>query len=117
MKKSKKARAAKKPAVRRARKAAAAKPVPMFYKQSKVRSPSAGDSLSEAFATATRSADAIAGLRQFLKKYEPPDREYQDGFHRSRVRAAQYELMRLEYITGNVKAGDKLLAELQDLDR
>jgi hypothetical protein len=118
MKKARKARATKKTApVAHARRTATAKPVPTFYRHSKGQRPAGGHPMGGELASAAQGANAVAGLRRFLKKYEPPEGEYQDGFHRSRVRAAQYELMRLEYIKGNVRAGDRLLARLQDLDR
>jgi hypothetical protein len=59
--------------------------------------------------------DAAKQWRNFLRKFEPPSGEFQDAFQQKRVRAAQFELMRLEYLRGNVKAGDQLLAKLQDL--
>ena len=107
MKKVKKARPARK---------AAAKAVSPYSKHLNARSRSAGGSIDEELASAAQGPAAATALRRFLKKYEPPDGEYQDGFHRNRVRAAQRELMRLEYINGNVKAGDKLLAKLEDPD-
>ena len=116
MKKARNAKATGKttPAAR-ARRTAAAKPVPMFYKHlTKGRSLAA--SVAGELASVAQGASPVAGLRRFLKKHQPRDGEYQDGFHRNRVRAAQYELMRLEYIKGNVKAGDRLLAQLHDLD-
>jgi hypothetical protein len=73
---------------------------------------STGDQLQ----SASRGPDALTALRRFLKQQTPPNEEYQDGFHRNRVRAARFELMRLEYLHGNVAAGDKLLAQLQDVD-
>jgi hypothetical protein len=59
--------------------------------------------------------EAARRWRSFLRKFEPPSGEFQDAFQQKRVRAAQFELMRLEYLRGNVKAGDRLLAKLQDL--
>jgi hypothetical protein len=118
MKKAKNAKGMKKtPSARRGRMAKAAKRISAFYKHPKKWSFATGNSIGEEFASAARAADAVAGLRRFLKKYQPPDDEYQDAFHRNHVRAAQYELMRLEYIKGNVKAGDRLLSHLQDIDK
>jgi len=87
-----------------------------FYNYPAARSRAAPDSLSSQLSAAIRSPDAVAGLRRFLKNHASPDREYQDAFQGTRIRAAQFELMRLEYLSGNVNAGDRLLAQLQDLD-
>lgn len=51
----------------------------------------------------------------FLERYAGPDKEYEDGFDTLRVEVAKYELMRVYYLLGNVKAGDKLLSELDPL--
>jgi len=64
------------------------------------------------FAWAIGSGPDRARLRKFLKQYEPANGEYEDAWHRDHVRAAQVELMRLEFLNGNVKAGDHLLAQL-----
>jgi hypothetical protein len=74
-----------------------------------------GSTLAADYERVRRSERQISDWRKFLKKYEPADGLYQDAFHQKRVRAAQYELMRLEYLNGNVKGGDRLLAKLQDL--
>lgn len=117
MTKARKATGRKKtPSAPRARRARAAKPAAAFYRYPKGQGVAGASPMTEEFATAVRASDIGAGLRRFLKKYQPADGEYEDGFHLGRVRAAQFELMRLEYINGNVKAGDKLLSQLQDLD-
>jgi hypothetical protein len=106
--------------VRRATKLRAstgAKRVPTFYSHPTAPSATVDDRLGRGLSRAVQSANTIAGLRRFLKENDTPDLEFQDGLHSNRIRAAQYELMRLEYLSGNVKAGDRLLAKLQDLDR
>ena len=86
-----------------------------FYQQAGHPAAAARGTLNGDFAWAVESvADMATRLRRFLKQYKPADGEFQDGFQRSRVRAAQLELMRLEYLKGNVKAGDRLLAQLED---
>jgi hypothetical protein len=116
MKKSRKAKATKKVPLARAKRTATAKPIRTFYKYPKESRLPASDTMGQELASAAQRPDAVQGIRRFLKKYKPPDHEYQDGFHRNRVRAAQFELMRLEYLKGNVKAGDRLLSQLQDPD-
>jgi hypothetical protein len=116
MKKSGKAKATKKMPAARAKTTASVKPIQSFYKYPKEMRLAASDAMRQELSSTAQRPDAAKEIRRFLKKYEPPDREYQDGFHRNRVRAAQFELMRLEYLKGNVKAGDRLLAQLQDLD-
>ncbi len=51
----------------------------------------------------------------FLARHAGPNKEYEDGFDTLRVEVAKYELMRVYYLLGNVKAGDKLLSELDPL--
>ena len=89
-------------------------PVPALYAASRASSEPRGTLRGEFGWAMQDHADAASRLRTFLKQYEPANGEYQDGFHRSRVRAAQRELMRLEYLGGDVKAGDRLLARLHD---
>src|SRR5262245_1754324 len=59
--------------------------------------------------------EALVRWREFLTKYRPPNDEYEDAFQRNYVRAAQYELMRVEYLLGDVRAGDALLHDLEDV--
>ncbi len=88
---------------------------PAFYERvTKTTEPARG-TLGGDFAEAVkRGPDAAARLRRFLKQYDPAGGDYEDGFHQNRVRAAQFELMRLEYLSGHVAAGDRLLARLQE---
>ena len=87
---------------------------PAFYERvSKTTQPARGSMSGEFAEAVTRGPDAAARLRRFLKEHEPANGEYEDAFHQSRVRAAQFELMRLEYLSGHVAAGDRLLARLQ----
>jgi len=89
---------------------------PAFYERVSKTTQAAPGSMSGEFAEAvTRAPDAATRLRRFLKEYDPVNGEYQDAFHQSRVRAAQFELMRLEYLSGHVAAGDRLLARLQEV--
>jgi hypothetical protein len=122
-----------KPAAKNARSAArtteaAKKSYPSFYKYARSNARSAREAGRETGSKAGRDApanelqaastgpEARTALRRFLKKYTPANEEYQDGFDRNRIRAARFELMRLEYLHGHVAAGDKLLALLQDVD-
>jgi hypothetical protein len=68
-------------------------------------------------ASSTTQEQALARWLEFLQKHRPPDGEYQDGFQRNYVRSAQYELMRLEYLSGHIARGDELLGELEDVRR
>jgi hypothetical protein len=96
--------------------AAAKKAYPSFYKYARSAREAGRDAPANELQAASRGPEALTALRRFLKKYTPANEEYQDGFQRNRVRAARFELMRLEYLHGHVAAGDKLLAQLQDVD-
>lgn len=104
------------------RKTAAAKTSPKakayrpFYKYASPAGAVASESRGGELQSVSRGPDALTALRRFLKQQTPANEEYQDAFHHNRVRAARFELMRLEYLHGHVAAGDKLLAQLQDLD-
>lgn len=93
-----------------------------FYSMPRAR-PQAGAPANELKADFDRAAssrtkeEARERWRLFLEKYRPKDDEYGDAFERNHVRAAQYELMRLEYLLGNVEGGDKLLNQLEDVRR
>lgn len=87
-----------------------------FYKYARPAHAAASESPGGELQSVSRGPDALTTLRRFLKQQTPANEEYQDAFHRNRVRAARFELMRLEYLHGHVAAGDKLLAQLQDLD-
>ena len=90
-------------------------PPPFYGKVTEAVAPARGGMDSE-FAEAVQSGPAAPSrLRRFLEQYDPGNGEYEDGFQRNRVRAAQFELMRLEYLNGRVAAGDRLLARLQDV--
>ncbi len=90
---------------------------PAIYRAPRRQPPAPRDTLAGDFAWAGEGGrDAAARWRTFLRKYDPADGEYQDAGHERRVRTARYELMRLEYLSGNAKAGDRLLAKLQDVD-
>jgi len=65
--------------------------------------------------SSTTRDEALTRWRAFLQKHLPPNGEYEDGFQRNYVRAAQYELMRLEYLLGHDKEGDALLQQLEDV--
>src|SRR4051794_3709262 len=108
----------KKGKTRKARRAAKspAKRGTRLYGLAKRATAGARGTLSGDFAWAMQDdATAAARLKKFLKQYEPTNGEFQDGFQRSRVRAAQYELMRLAYLSGRVNEGDRLLRRLHDL--
>lgn len=114
MAKSRKAKQTKKPNAKRVtssrrRKAPA---VSAFYARAATAAPTARGTSGGEFAWAIGSNPERSRLRKFLKQHEPADGEYEDGYHLGRVRAAQVELMRLEFLHGNVKAGDRLLARL-----
>jgi len=66
-------------------------------------------------AVSTTRDEAVTRWREFLQKHLPANGEYEDGFQRDYVRAAQYELMRLEYLLGHDKEGDALLQQLEDV--
>src|SRR5262245_52255873 len=100
----------------RPRASTGAKRVPTFYVHPTGPSAAVADRLGRGLSRAVEGAHQTASLRRFLKENDVPDLEFQDGLHWNRIRAAQYELMRLEYLSGNAKAGDRLLAKLQDLD-
>jgi hypothetical protein len=105
--KARKARSAAKSPAKRGRR---------LYGLAKPATAGARGTLAGDFAWAMRDdATAAARLKRFLKQYEPTNGEFQDAFQRSRVRAAQYELMRLAYLNGRVKEGDRLLHDLHDL--
>ena len=112
---TRKTRAAKNASTRKPQKSVQPPGVDAFYQRAGHQAAVARGTLSGDFAWAVESSpDMATRLRRFLKQYKPADGEFQDGFHKSRVRAAQLELMRLEYLKGNVKAGDRLLAQLED---
>jgi hypothetical protein len=67
-------------------------------------------------ASAPTLGEASERWHEFLRAH-PPDGEYEDAFQRNHVRAAQYELMRVEYLRGRVQEGDKLLNQLEDVRR
>jgi hypothetical protein len=74
--------------------------------------------LKSDYAAASASAtpdEALARWREFLQKHEPPNGEYEDAFQRNYIRAAQYELMRISYLTGHAPEGDLLLRRLEDV--
>jgi hypothetical protein len=110
---AKKATAKKTAATKTSAKAKAYRP---FYKYARPAPAAASESPGGELQSVSRGPDALTTLRRFLKQQTPANEEYQDGFHRNRVRAARFELMRLEYLHGHVAAGDKLLAQLQDVD-
>jgi hypothetical protein len=89
---------------------------PAFYERvAKATEPARGTMAGDFAEAVERGPNAAGRLRRFLKQYDPAGGEYEDAFHQRRVRAAQFELMRLEYLSGHVAAGDRLLAELQDV--
>jgi hypothetical protein len=59
--------------------------------------------------------DAAARWAEFLRAHEPPNGEFEDSFQQNHVRAAQYELMRVQYLRGNAAEGDKLLTKVEDV--
>ena len=88
---------------------------PAFYERvSKAPEPARGTMAGDFAEAVKRGPNAAGRLRRFLKQYDPAGGDYEDGFHQQRVRAAQFELMRLEYLSGHVAAGDRLAARLQD---
>ena len=90
-----------------------------FYTMPRAATPQPRGSLKGDFdwaAGAATLADASARWNEFLRAH-PPDGEYEDAFQRNHVRAAQYELMRVEYLRGRVQEGDKLLNQLEDVRR
>ena len=88
---------------------------PAFYERvAKATEPARGTMSGEFSEAVQRGPDAAVRLRRFLKQHEPANGEYEDAFHERRVRAARFELMRLEYLSGHVAAGDRLFARLQD---
>jgi hypothetical protein len=101
---------------RRAQTSTRAKRVPALFTHVRAPSTAGASDMDVDFASAIGAVNPVPRLRRFLRQYEPVNGEYQDAFHYNHVRAAQYELMRLEYIRGNVRAGDKLLAQLQDVE-
>ncbi len=108
----------KRAAKARSKRATQRRPAPFyaFYGEvSEAAAPARGTMSSEFLEAVHSGPTAAAKLRRFLKQYDPGNGEYEDGFHRNRVRAAQVELMRLEYLDGRVAAGDRLLARLQDV--
>jgi hypothetical protein len=66
---------------------------------------------------AASSTVRVAALRwkEFLRKHYPPGREVGDGYEAQLITVAQYELMRVYYLLGDAKAGDKLLLKLDPL--
>jgi hypothetical protein len=59
--------------------------------------------------------EAATRWAEFLRAHEPANGEYEDSFQQNHVRAAQYELMRVQYLRGNVVEGDRLLTKLEDV--
>jgi hypothetical protein len=113
-----KSRTRKKSSTKRSRKRgkAPARVPPAFYERvTKATEPASGTMGGEFAEAVTRGPDRAARLRQFLKQYDPGDGDYEDAFHARRVRAAQFELMRLEYLARHIAAGDRLLARLQEV--
>ncbi len=66
-------------------------------------------------ASAPTLDEADTRWRTFLRAHEPDDGEFEDGFQRNHVRAAQYELMRVLYLRGRTNEGDRLLTKLEDV--
>jgi hypothetical protein len=66
-------------------------------------------------ARSTTTEEATIRWREFLRAHAPKDGEYEDAFQRNYVRAAQYELMRAEYLRGRAGEGDELLRDLEDV--
>ena len=92
--------------------------VPVYAASVKVSEPARRGTLKGDFSWAAASdtvRTAAERWRMFLEKHAGPDKEYEDGFDTLRVEVAKYELMRVYYLLGNVRAGDKLLSELDPL--
>ena len=90
-----------------------------FYAMPRAATPQPRGSLKGDFdwaAGAQTLAEAARRWTEFLRAH-PPDGEYEDAFQRNHVRAAQYELMRVEYLRGRVAEGDKLMNQLEDVRR
>ena len=68
-------------------------------------------------ASAPTLEEATTRWTAFLRAHEPADGEFEDGFQRNHVRAAQYELMRVLYLRGHTTEGDTLLTKLEDVLR
>lgn len=90
-----------------------------FYTMPRAATPQPRGTLKGDFdwaASAATLGEASERWKEFLRAH-PPDGEYEDAFQRNHVRAAQYELMRVEYLRGRVQEGDKLLNQLEDVRR
>ena len=73
-------------------------------------------SLQGDFVWAANSPDlrtAAIRWKSFLSKYS--EMELEDGTQARLISIAKYELMRIYYVRGDLKAGDKLLNELDPL--
>jgi len=51
----------------------------------------------------------------FLARHDPPDGEFEDGYHQHHVEAARYELLRVYYLLGRVEDGDRLMKKITPL--
>jgi hypothetical protein len=52
---------------------------------------------------------------EFLSLHDPPDGEFEDGFHQQHVEAARHELMRVYYLLGRIEDGDMLMKKIGPL--
>ena len=96
-----------------------AAPYRPFYAMPRAAAPQPRGSVKGDFdwaAGAQTLREAADRWTEFLRAH-PPDGEYEDAFQRNHIRAAQYELMRVEYLRGRAQEGDKLLNQLEDVRR
>jgi hypothetical protein len=92
--------------------------VPAYAKTVKIQERTVRGTLKGDFLWAAASQTAhVASLRwkEFLRKYNSPEREVGDGYEAQLIAVAQYELMRVYYLLGDAKAGDQLLLKLDPL--
>ncbi len=92
--------------------------VPVYAASVKMSAPARRGTLKGDFSWAAASETVRAAANRwkiFLERHAGPNKEYEDGFDTLRVEVAKYELMRVYYLLGNVRAGDKLLSELDPL--
>jgi hypothetical protein len=90
--------------------------VPVFAKASNTAAQRG--SLKGDFDWATRSSslsEAASRWEEFVHVHYPADGEYEDEFEKNHVIAAQYELMRVYYLRGQVKKGDEILKKINPL--
>ncbi len=66
-------------------------------------------------ARARSAAEAVSLWRDFIRRYEPPDGEYEDEFQKNLLDTAKLELARAHYLLGEAAAGDSVLKALNPL--